>query len=201
MLKFGLEGEFFLQNSKEEFILVPSEMPKDGCGYLVEARGEAHTNPYAAVALYQVEVQRLEHLCRAKNLSMLTATPQKLPSQLRRDALRANGKRPQDDRALYGKWNNPQYQHAGLHVHFSAETSHVCSAKGCFERHTHPQQLDIGAIVVALDKAFKPEILAAKRALGLYKLKPYGFEYRSLPASIPTARVAEVLAAKPWGEL
>lgn len=68
------------------------------------------------------------------------------------------------------------YEPAGFHVHFGA----YCP-------------IDMPLIIKAFDERFKKEILAAQRTLGAYRMKPHGFEYRSLPATIDSIAVTQLL--------
>lgn len=58
---------------------------------------------------------------------------------------------------------------------------------------TVPGLINIPKIIFYLDAEFAREIKEAKRATGLYQMKSYGFEYRSLPATIDILEVADFL--------
>lgn len=66
---------------------------------------------------------------------------------------------------------------AGIHVHFSRKLD------------GKRVQLPIQEIVKTMDEKFKDEISKANRISGEYEIKPYGFEYRSLPASCSLHKV------------
>lgn len=53
--------------------------------------------------------------------------------------------------------------------------------------------LNIPRIVQQMDAAFEAEIKASNRKPGFYEMKHYGFEYRSLPATINIMKVVKVL--------
>jgi len=80
------------------------------------------------------------------------------------------------------QWNSRVlFGTAGLHVHFSR--------KNIYSRFLHSPiinrvQLPIDKIVMAMDTKFKETIFKSCRIQGEYEIKPYGFEYRSLPANI-----------------
>ena len=69
---------------------------------------------------------------------------------------------------------------AGLHVHFSRKTPDGKRV-----------QLPMFKIVEEMDRIFRDEITGAKRMHGEFEVKPYGFEYRSLPATTDIRKVLE----------
>ena len=62
-------------------------------------------------------------------------------------------------------------------------------------RHTINERLNIPYIVNFLDGAFSGIIKDARRVKGMYELKPWGFEYRSLPAYVSLLVVEQALTA------
>lgn len=66
---------------------------------------------------------------------------------------------------------------AGCHIHFSHTT----------------RQMDIPLILRLMDTKFRTIIEAAGRELSQYRIKPWGFEYRSLPTEISGKAVAAYL--------
>jgi hypothetical protein len=187
-MTFGFEREYFVKNGGGEFVVAQAHnLPFDGCGYLAEARGEYNPDPHRAAFLLLAEEDRLIRLAASKGLTLSTSTPQKLNAQLVRECFRQFGKQPQTDYSASGRWNKSSLHHAGLHVHFGC-VEEVESIIGGNRQHTYrrrvqAQQLNLPRIIYLFDKRFKEEIKNAKRAPGLYKLQPHGFEYRSLPAS------------------
>ncbi len=83
---------------------------------------------------------------------------------------------------------------AGLHVHFSDIDEHTIVDKDnkVVKYHTS-NQLDIPYIVYQLDKMFKEHILCSHRQPGIYEMKPWGFEYRSLPSTIDSSVLCEFI--------
>lgn len=193
-MRFGFEREYFVRNSVGDFVLVPLGVPMDDCGYLAEARGEAHSNPLSAAFLLLAEEASVKaKLPKGVKLAFIDTT--EVSDATLRAALRRNGKSayPHERGNLYGYDYDAgdRLCRAGLHVHFS-NIRDVETKSGYVE--SIPQIMDMPKIIQLLDKAFKSEIDAAKRIVGCYEMKPHGFEYRSLPASVDPRKVAEVLA-------
>lgn len=65
---------------------------------------------------------------------------------------------------------------AGFHIHFGTE-----------------RLVDMPLIIKRLDEAFEDEIMKAGRQFGDYRMKPHGFEYRSLPNMVIPSEVADFL--------
>jgi len=65
---------------------------------------------------------------------------------------------------------------AGFHVHFGAYAV-----------------IDMPLIIKTLDDTFSDEIASTGRKAGQYRMKPYGFEYRSLPSSVSVSKVTKTL--------
>jgi len=197
MRTYGFEREYFVKKG-DEFVMAEG-LPKDACGYLAEARGKASTNVLDAAFLMLSDEYELIKIARKKGLELFTDTPQKLPPQFLREAVRTNGKNIATDYTCSGKWNDAKWQHAGLHVHFGFETEFTYYSRNSDNplTRTHLGEIpNIPRYIYLLDKRFKDIIKTAKRAPGLYELKPYGFEYRSLPASVPPVEVADFLKSE-----
>lgn len=210
MRQFGFEQEFFIRNTAGDLVLAPKNLINvglDECGYLVEGRGKPHDHPIlAAYSLLAANHLMQAALSGAKNPLILVKDLAftKIPAVLQRKAIRRDGKHsyPENRGNLYGKDYSPsdRWQRAGLHVHFSDfEKTRVFGRTGQSTRSGHHmfqihRPLDMPRIILALDKAFKEEIKAAKRLLGMYEMKPYGFEYRSLPTTVNVLDVAEFIA-------
>lgn len=209
MRTFGFEREYFVIKPApitgdivgfEETIAVAAQegLPYDGCGYLAEARGENADDVMQAAYNLLLEEYRVTKLATEKGL-ILDPKSRKLDKTFKFNAMRTYGKQAQSDFSMSGKWNTPSLSHAGLHVHFGREVTHTCytcKPKNRKEVKVAPGLLNIPAIIMRLDKEFKAEIKAAKRALGLYKIQPWGFEYRSLPATIDPVVVAQFIKDK-----
>lgn len=192
MLTYGLELEYFVQDSdSKEFVLANRSLPTDACGYLVEARSEPHADPLIARHLLAAATEKLRVDAAEEGQSIVLANTADLPKELRRVALRRFGKNPAKAFFAHGGAYRSSVPRAGLHIHFGSKTKHHYGDKGQSFEYTVP--LNVPRIIWFLDEAFRAEIKAAKRVLGEYELKPYGFEYRSLPATIDLTKVVKVL--------
>lgn len=192
MKKYGFEKEYFILKDKN-YILVPPNLPYDDCGFLVEARGEPHSDPLTAAYLLLAEEAKIKSkLPRGTKLGLVDTTT--LPVSLIKQALSKFGKNPSNSETgnLYGLEYQPEdnNQRAGLHVHFS-DIVDITDKNG--DNIQVPKIMDIPKIVRYLDSTFAKEIEAANRIKGSYELKVHGFEYRSLPASIDVCKVAKAL--------
>lgn len=193
MTKVGFEVEAFVEKvgPNTEIVLPPKGVPVDDCGYLVEYRGEAHQNPMRATYNTLAEIKIVEDMLSKNGLVSRFSPWEKLSEGFKREALIGRAKRLVRESNLYGlKQKNPGLARAGLHVHFSREVNTVCR---CGQVSIVYGMLDMPAIIKALDQAFKEGIKDAKRVPGMYRLKPYGFEYRSLPNNIGLVLVARTL--------
>ena len=214
MKKFGFELEAFVVQAPVEgaalrdgeigptHVVVPNGLPHDECGYLAEARGEPHKDPFQAAASMVGEFRRMGRLAEKSGvrLEVLPAT-RKLPPAFLQECLRKFGKGVSPGQgSMYGKAISPtdRWSRAGLHVHFSdeevsASVYHDKQPETSRTLITSHLQLDMPWWIRGLDMAFAQEILEARRVPGRYEMKLWGFEYRSLPASVDVWRVAEVL--------
>lgn len=189
-MQYGFEREYFvLKDGKPT--LVPRSLAHDECGFLAEARGEPHRDPLKAAYLLLAEEDRLKAEAARLGLELRTVDTWTLNPKLVRDAIRQFGKGiyPTERGNIYGldyKVNDARPR-AGLHVHFSNPT--------IVGKQTVYGSLNIPAIVQKLDKAFGPVIKKAHRIPGLYEMKTWGFEYRSLPTSVNPVAVAKFLAS------
>jgi hypothetical protein len=207
-MRFGFEREYFISVAKDRmdvdsdsmlYCLCPPELPHDECGYLAEARGLQQDNPRLAAFALLAEESRMRDKAKKLGVDLLLVDTVKLPVTLRREALRLHGKEqyPSSRFNMYGKDlpPNDRWDRAGLHVHFSNEE--VRTFNGCKEcrpvTYTIAGMVNIPFIVHTLDKAFEKQIKAARRLPGFYELKPYGFEYRSLPTTVDVVEVARIV--------
>jgi hypothetical protein len=189
-MKYGFEREFFVK-ANGKYVICPFVIAHDDCGYLAESRGEPHADPLKAAYLLLADEDKLKDQAKRNRVQLVLEDTAKLSPEVRRDALRRNGKGkyPVERGNLYGLdyKATDDILRAGLHVHFSneIETKNKYTASGF---------LDIPRIVRKLDEAFAEVIKKANRLKGFYETKKHGFEYRSLPASVDPRKVAEVIA-------
>lgn len=199
-MKFGFEREFFVYK-KGAISLVPKDagLPMDECGYLVESRSEAHSDPIKAAFLLLAEEYRMTQQVSKAGLKMVLKPFEIITKEFERAALRVYGKGVSSHERgnLWGldfPITDDIVARAGLHIHFSnpveirnEQGKVIYSGSGMF---------DMIKIIQTLDKAFEKEIADARRIKGCYEMKPHahgGFEYRSLPADVDVRKIAEVL--------
>lgn len=198
MIKYGIECEYWVaEDITKEGIkgvcLVPDGIPMDSCGFLAEVRGDPHQDIDKAIALFRVERERVRMALAKKKLIMTNEIPTwRPPRELIIEALRKYGKSayPQERGNIYGKnYRHSTYRdvRAGMHIHFS-DTHTDSNNKTVISR-----QLDLPRIIQHFDKAFAAEIKDAKRLPGFYQIKPYGFEYRSLPCNALLSKIKDVV--------
>lgn len=204
-MKYGFEREFFVKNRLGEYVEVVG-LPKDDCGFLAEARGVPDTSPIIAAHLLLAEEHRIKLLAKTfDRVDLVIEDVVQLSPEFKRKLLKTYGKSPVSvERGnMYGRdYSLRDFRsRAGLHVHFSnfQTVSFTIPEKTCNRCGHSPKQKEVPGIInmpkyiLALDKAFAAEIKAAQRLPGFFEMKPHGFEYRSLPASIDVLKVAEVL--------
>ncbi len=188
--KYGLEKEFFVK--KRGVFVLASEIPHDDCMYLAEARGLPHTCPVQAVYSLMADVQVLKRSARALKLSLLDAPYAKLPEELIKKALACSYKKLRDYLVCTAD-NDPQTQQAGLHIHFSNAQKCTIRTDTIYKDVEYPAPIDMPNIIQILDNAFEEDIRYAHRKLSQYRMKPHGFEYRSLPSTVNLNKVIDVL--------
>ncbi len=190
--EIGIEQECFLLDKKGQ-IVEPKlyGFPFDEYGFLVEIRTQPHTNEKSLMT----ELIKLTNAHRAQaeelgfklhfvhRMKLSSDFVKRLAVKYAWDCLKdktanvyygtevshATGvDRWSEDRIIWGT--------AGTHIHFSR--------KRIIQQETRRVQLPIRKIVMIFDARFDRIISLANRIAGEYEIKPYGFEYRSLPASM-----------------
>lgn len=197
-MKFGFELEAFTFGADEHPRLTPAGLPMDDCGWLAEIRSEPHDNVTKAFALLDAERRIVEKQAKALGCVLLYEPLFEIPRDLKVEAARRGGKPPIKYRNLYGyqTHKNPtRLQTASLHISVTNEQHFTYYAKDAGTKvFNYPGFIDYALLVTTLDKAFKAEILKAKRNPGFYEVKSDGrIEYRSLPNDVDLNKVAEVL--------
>ena len=66
----GLEKEMFLKNTLGDIVLVPKEIPMDGCGYLAEARGLPFNNIEEAVYSLKASEHKIKAMASSMGLTV-----------------------------------------------------------------------------------------------------------------------------------
>jgi hypothetical protein len=178
-----LEREFWLLDKKNQ-IVMPDDygFPIDEFGFLVEIRTHAH--PTAKGLLNELNRLTLAHKAQAKSLGLrLTLQHRRF---LGKNLINCLSKKyhwdtlPDLTANIYSTVSkthatgiDSEFGTAGIHIHFSKR-----------DIHGRRVQLPIRTIVLGMDARFNREIAGSERVCGEYEIKPYGFEYRSLPATI-----------------
>lgn len=196
---YGLEAEFFVKRKgSDEFVSIPSSasLPHDACGYLAEARGQPHSDPRVARHLLNAAVESLSLGAAKAGLVLVKAATAPVSPEMRRVALRSFGKQPSQSYFAHGGAYRSSRPRAGLHIHFGNEQIFTYDNG---RRFTYQGPINMPRIIWFLDQAFKDEIKAAGRVPGEYEMKPHGFEYRSLPATVDLDKVVAVLEELRWG--
>jgi hypothetical protein len=189
--KIGIEREYFLRDKVTGRFVEPMlyGFPYDEFGFLVELRTTPQTTLESLMQdlaeLYRINQAKadeykleLECLHRAKlDQEWVEYLRQKYQYSNLPD-LTANiyaGVAKSHATGLDG-----DYGTAGLHVHFSRHTIDGLRV-----------QLPLIKIIMAMDAKFNRIIVLAKRIVGEYEIKPWGWEYRSLPTDINVYSVVD----------
>lgn len=200
---FGLELEAFLVDKAGEPAAADYNIPHDDFAFLAEARSESHAHAREAGHLLNAAIDRLRKTVTKENLYLRFQDTMNVSKKLIRERLRGSKKSYGSSYFAHGGGYKNQTPRAGLHLHFGSVSEYYSKAtsyeSGKGERSTYSKvnivlQVNMPRIIWMLDEAFKEEIRAAKRIPGEYELKPHGFEYRSLPASIWTTKQEKVIA-------
>lgn len=202
MITFGLEQEFFVGEPETgDLVLCPDRLPKDEIGFLAEARGVHAETIVQAIFNLKAEVFLLNRLAEAHDVILVNEDVAVVPKEIVNRARRMYDKGRVSHRNIYGHEEHRQKAGefvAGIHVSFKREYTIDSYAKvgNKLESRSlkYPRIFDYIQFFVAMDKAFKEEIRAAKRNPGFYELKLDGrIEYRSLPATASLDKIIEVV--------
>lgn len=188
--RIGFEREFWLLDIKDNKIVEPSEygFPSDEFGFLVEIRTHPHTT--ARGLLDELNRLTLAHKAQAEALGL----------RLHLQARRFLGKSLKN--CLKKKYAWDSLPDLTANVYEGITTTHATGIDGLigtaglhvhFSRHDEEgrrMQLPIPDIVYAMDAFFGKTIAKANRVCGEFEIKPHGFEYRSLPATVDIEHVA-----------
>jgi hypothetical protein len=178
----GIEREFFLLD-KNRKIVEPKKygFPYDEFGFLVEIRTGHYEKARPVLEELSDLTATLKNLANVHGLRMVDVA--RMP--IDKDLIARLGKEytydniPDLTSNVYGiKTSHAtgilgDILTAGLHIHVSRK-----------DVYGNKIDLPIEEIVFALDDAFYEDIEREERIRGEYELKPYGFEYRSLPMNV-----------------
>lgn len=195
----GIEREYFLLDSGDN-IVEPAlfGFPFDEFGFLVEIRTLPYTKTKPLIeelldliSAHEAQAEKLGlRLHSTHRLSMDSKFVEYLKKKYAWDYLKnttANIHAGVEVSHATGidRWTNKIiWGTAGLHVHFSRKRILSHAQRVLQYPIIKRVQLPIDKIVLAMDSKFKGEIFKTCRIQGEYEIKPYGFEYRSLPANI-----------------
>jgi hypothetical protein len=189
--EIGLEQEVWLLDSGDN-IVEPAiySFPHDDFGFLIELRSLPHEAPKLVLADLQNLMDGFSNLACLFGLKLELKESMPIDRSLIYELrikynyfnlkdLTENINSGTIKTHATGISDNAELLTAGLHVHFSRKLD------------DKRVQLPIHNIVDAMDLKFKNEIAKAKRISGEYEIKPYGFEYRSLPVSVDLSKVLD----------
>lgn len=191
MFRIGLELEEFCTDAEGNIILVPknSNIPHDGCGWLIEYRGEACSHIIDAVYSLRAAEFKASALLQKAGVKGVREPVMKPSKDIRLAARRRFIKNIVAFNNLYGHKshrNNMSEAVAAVHV------SITMSEEAKYGRTN--KIWDFADFVRHMDKAFAEEIKAAKRRPGFYEIKSDGrFEYRSLPNNVDQHKLMTVI--------
>lgn len=167
-ITIGYEGEYFVKDSNGTIIhQIPYDLPYDGGGRLVEVRSHWYPDPSDTLDSYKSQYDILKKQVKAKGLELVLMDG------------------PYTWTTIPKGFKNPET--AGLHVHFSR---------------TDGKRWNIPDICDDLTKHFKVEIgsrISQGDGFGSggkfehFRIKPHGWEYRLLPATIDLKAVTKFI--------
>lgn len=195
-MKFGFELEEFYATSEGVVTPVPTSIPHDDCGWLVEYRGQPHYDVFQAVGSVLAEQKRVLKLI-PEGFKTLRENHLEVPRKVKLAARRTYVKGILAYENLYGKTPS-KLDHAGVHISLTNERILSIWDKSAKSSYNYAvrEMWDFPSFVKAMDKRFAQAIREAKRVPGFYELKSDGrFEYRSLPATIDLWEVAEFVTS------
>lgn len=205
--KVGLEAEFLLRNNKGKLVF-PGDFgfETDEFEILGEFRADAAFSRYQAVGNFFTSLMWVLDKAKENNLTVdfsgvTTITPEQKAEIIRKVGYKSvppctNVYKTDilalSDDVVDKKGNIISSRiSAGLHVHFSRRMYHETYVKGKLIEASDVNLLllrQIKSMVREMDKKilpiYQPKATLKYRQPGFYEMKPWGFEYRSLPMSI-----------------
>lgn len=191
-IKLGLEVEFFGVSSGRLVNVGALGFPHDEYPLLAEARGEAASDTFQAVASVRGEIERITALMDEKNVIATFTNWEHRDAALEEEILREgyNKKIAYQNLVPTTKVSkkNEKFIAAGLHVSVTDEG--VVSYKDDDKARTPRSYkinrcFDFPLMFNRITNEFRAEIKAAERIAGFYEVKCDGrVEYRSLPATL-----------------
>lgn len=203
-MKLGIEQEFFVLSNTEGRFVNALKISHDSCGWLAEARGGPANSVTDAVGLLWGATRRLEVEAAALNLTLDQSATASLSRKFLAETIREVGTKQihSDLKSIYGKpvriYPRPT---AGIHLNFGERQSvsyigYSNSGAPIVQSHTTVDTVAdfMPQLIHALDKVFEECINKARRQSGIYRIKSFGFEYRSLPTNISNQELADGIA-------
>lgn len=202
----GLEAEMFAFDKNDAPAILNYNMPHDGVPILAEIRGDPADKWERAcgnfvTAMYELYECAIKSEVTLRSYSSLLVEDTKLRKQIKKYTVKSGNPvnlygDQEEISSLVTDENNRvigKNFYAGLHIHFSTESIlSVRDSSGSTTVHnenimTYPV---LKAIIEDMDDFYKKNFTvnykASFRQPGWYEIKPYGFEYRSLPYSDET---------------
>jgi len=189
--EIGLEQEVWLLD-KNGKIVEPAifSFPHDDFGFLTELRTRPHTKPEPVLEDLQKLWDGFTALAQQFGLSLVRQDSMSIDKPLinylriKYNYFNLRDTTENVEPGTYkthatGISDDAEKLTAGSHVHFSRKLD------------GKRVQLPIYQIVRCMDAVFDKEIQSAGRIPGEYEIKPYGFEYRSLPATVDPEKVVK----------
>lgn len=202
MRKYGLEKEFFLVKKNTKEIVIPEEavkehLPLDGCGYLVEARGEAYPSIFDAIFSLMGKIEEIKYKLKDTEYELCDDPVRKVSKEMLIKVLRNHAKSTIKFNNYTGFTSNREKgseKTAGVHLSITEEITQTIIVEKTIKEIKYYKNFDWMQIFLKLDKEFKQEIKEAKRNPGFYEIKNDGrIEYRSLPSNVNLIKLAEVI--------
>lgn len=187
----GIEKEFWLLDLQGQ-LREPKTygFPFDEFGFLVELRTKPHITEQLLIEDFNNQLEKLQSKALLLDC-VLSDEPRRLIDKLfiKDLSVRYQYSKLKDltanvyagTKKSHATGIDGDYGTAGVHVHFSR---HI-KTRNDYVR----IQLPIFEIVTQMDIAFAEIIQKAERNFGEFEIKPYGFEYRSLPANAPIEEI------------
>lgn len=167
-MKFGFENEYFLRRDSGHILeQVDHTLPRDAHGVLVEVRSDPFENPYQVLASFNAKYAELEEACKKLDCFL---------HNIQQHALNGGAGRTET---------------AGFHIHFSKDE---WTGMNQFAPYPNDPPTDVQVLCKILDTRFKSHYENLTRHPHWWRAKPYGWEWRRLPATINPLLVAQVLA-------
>lgn len=193
MFRIGLElEEFCVDKKSNEIILIPkdSNIPHDGCGWLIEYRSEPCKDIVDAVYSLRANEFKNAGLLTKFDVKGVRQPVMKPSKEVRMAARKRFIKALVSFNNIYGhQCHKNTLVEAVAAVHISV----TFSTEG---KHGRINKLwDYADFIRYMDTAFEKEISEAKRRPGFYEIKNDGrFEYRSLPNNIDLNKLMQVVS-------